>query len=87
MKKRIALAVVIVLVGAVLTGCTIGNRKIGLDMTQTFRRFMLIAGDEVIEGTVTSWRDFENSDTVQFTDSNGVTYLTHYANVVLMTGR
>lgn len=87
MKKRIALVVVVVLTGAVLAGCTIGNRKLGFDMTQTFRRFMLIAGDHVIEGTVTSWRDFDGSDTVQFTDSNGVTYLTHYANVVLMTGR
>jgi len=86
MKKKIALAMVIVIAWTLMAGCTIGNRKLGVDMAQTFRRFVLIAGDRVIEGTVMSWR-FGSNDTVQFTDSNGVTYLTHYSNVVLMTGR
>lgn len=86
MKKKIALVVVIVIAGTLLAGCTIGNRKLGFDMTQTFRRFMLIAGDRVIEGMVTNW-GFNGNDTVHFTDSNGITYLTHCSNVVLMTGR
>ena len=38
---------------------------------------------EIIEGKVTSWLDFDQSDTVQIT-MNGKTYLTHYMNVCLI---
>lgn len=37
---------------------------------------------EVIKGHVDSWRDYEDSDVVQVNIS-GITYLTHYSNVVL----
>lgn len=36
-----------------------------------------------IEGEVQSWVDYEDSDVVQL-KIDGVTYLTHYTNVVLM---
>lgn len=34
---------------------------------------------------VASWRDYENSDMIQVSGTDGNTYLTHSANVVLRT--
>ena len=41
-----------------------------------------LGNGELIEGRVSSWRDFDESDCVQFT-MNGITYLTHYTIVIL----
>jgi len=84
MKKIITIALIITLC-LTLTACQIGNRKIGFDTTQTFRWAIVQLGNgELIEGSVDSWRDFDNSDTIQVT-INGITYLTHYSNVILTT--
>ena len=84
MKKIIIVALIIALC-LTLTACQIGNRKIGIDTTQTFRWAIIQMGNgELIEGPVDSWRDFDESDAVQIT-INGVTYLTHYANAILAT--
>lgn len=70
-----------------LTGCAIGNRNIGIDFTQTFTWGIIRLGNgELIEGKVTSWRDFEDGDEIQLT-INGITYLTHYSNVILATNK
>ncbi len=39
---------------------------------------------EIIEGEVDSWRDYEDGDQIQVI-IDGVTYLVHAANTVLMT--
>ena len=84
MKKIICVALILSLALA-LTACQVGNRQVGWDTTQTFTHAILELGNgELIEGTVTSWRDFEESDVVQFT-MNDVTYLTHYSKVILCT--
>lgn len=84
MKKIICVALILSLALA-LTACQVGNRQVGWDTTQTFTHAILELGNgELIEGTVTSWRDFDESDVVQFT-MNGVTYLTHYSKVILCT--
>ena len=84
MKKVVVFALLAALV-IITTGCTIGNRQIGFDTKQTFNWAVVKLGNgELIEGQISSWRDFDNSDTVQFT-MNGVTYLTHYSNVILTT--
>ena len=85
MKKIVCLVLILALAFA-LTACSqIGNRQVGWDTTQTFTYAILELGNgELIEGTVESWRDFEDSDVVQFT-MNGVTYLTHYSKVILTT--
>jgi len=84
MKKIVCLILVLTLAFA-LTACQVGNRQVGWDTTQTFTHAILELGNgELIEGTVTSWRDFEESDVVQFT-MNGITYLTHYSKVILCT--
>lgn len=85
MKKTLLILVTILLVCSLaLCGC---NRAIGPDLTQTFRWGIIQLGNgELIEGTVESWRDFENSDVVQV-KINGITYLTHYSNVILTTAK
>ena len=83
--KKIAIIALIVVLCLMLTACQIGNRKIGIDTTQTFRWAIIQLGNgELIEGPVDSWRDFDESDAVQIT-IKGVTYLTHYANAILAT--
>jgi len=83
--KKIAIIALIIALCLMLTACQIGNRKIGIDITQTFRWAIIQLGNgELIEGPVDSWRDFDESDAVQIT-INGVTYLTHYANAILAT--
>lgn len=84
--KVIALVALLAVGALVLSGCSIGNRQIGPDLTQSFRWAILELGNgELIEGRVTSWRDFDESDVVQFTLDNGITYLTHYSKVILCT--
>lgn len=83
--KKIICVVLILTLALVLTACQVGNRQVGWDTTQTFTHAILELGNgEIVEGTVTSWRDFEESDVVQFT-MNGITYLTHYSKVILTT--
>lgn len=83
--KKIICVILILSLALALTACKIGNRQIGWDTTQTFTHAILELGNgELVEGTVTSWRDFEDSDVIQFT-MNGITYLTHYSKVILCT--
>lgn len=83
--KKIICMILILSLALALTACQVGNRQVGWDTTQTFTHAILELGNgEIVEGTVTSWRDFEDSDVVQFT-MNGITYLTHYSKVILCT--
>jgi predicted small secreted protein len=83
--KVIALVALLAVGALVLSGCSIGNRQIGIDLTQSFRWAIVDLGNgELIEGQVTAWRDFDESDVVQFT-IDGITYLTHYSRVILCT--
>lgn len=83
--KKIVCLVLILSLALALTACQVGNRQVGWDTTQTFTHAILELGNgELVEGTVTSWRDFDESDVVQFT-MNGITYLTHYSKVILCT--
>ena len=62
----------------------------GYDWIDTARRFdwvqIAMPDGGVVEGTVESWRDYENSDQLQVT-IDGTTYLTHAANVVLIKNK
>ena len=83
MKKVILIALLLITV-LMMTGCSLGNRQIGLDFKQSFDEAIIILHNgEIIEGKVDSWRDFDESDVVQVT-VEGVTYLTHYSNVILL---
>jgi len=83
MKKVILIALLLITV-LMMTGCSLGNRQIGLDFKQSFDEAIIILHNgEMIEGKIDNWRDFDESDVVQVT-IEGVTYLTHYSNVILM---
>ena len=83
MKKIIAvlLALVIVLSVALLAGC---NKQM-VDLTYSYERAVLVLPNgEVIEGRVSSWRDFEDGDQIQVR-IDGKTYLVHSSNIVLIS--
>ena len=62
---------------------THGNRRL-IDTKNRFDRAVIaLPGGEVVDGKVSSWLDFNNSDVVQIT-IGGKTYLTHYSNVCLI---
>ncbi len=87
MKKVIACVCLCVLALVLLTACdTIekGNRiTYGKDV-QTFTYAYIRLGEkDIVEGYITQWRDYEDSDTVQIM-INGKYYLTHYSCVVMI---
>lgn len=60
------------------------NRQI-FDVTYSYEYALLsLPGGELVEGKVDSWRDFDDGDQIQV-KIDGVTYLTHIANVVLIS--
>lgn len=79
--KRILLALLALAAALLLTAC--GNRTV-IDTVYTFDRAIIALPDgSYIKGEVESWRDFEDGDQLQVT-IDGVTYLTHSSNVVLI---
>ena len=60
-----------------------GNRQL-VDLQYRFNYGIIrLPNGEVVEGKVSSWYDYPDSDTVQVT-IDGTTCLTHYANACLM---
>ena len=76
MKRALVCIVLSVLI---LSGC--GNRTI-VDTHYTFKKAIIEGIGEV---DVKEWIDYEDSDMVQVKDSDGVVYLTHSSNVILMS--
>lgn len=86
MKKIALLMLILVTLAVALCGCySIGNNSHGWDMKYTFHEAIIYMpnGAELVSGDVSSWRDFEDGDEIQIT-IDGVTYLTHYSNVVMI---
>lgn len=86
--KIIALVAVMVIALLVFAGCEsahkTGNRITGGKDVQTFTYcYVVLGGKEIVRGSITQWRDYDNSDVVQVL-VNGKYYLTHYTNVVLI---
>lgn len=80
MKKKVILAIALLSTIAALTAC---NQQI-IDTTYTYDRAILsLPNDEIVEGKVTSWRDFEDGDQIQV-KINGKSYLVHSSNIVLI---
>lgn len=83
--KRISiiiLALTFVLMSVVLVGCDYNYQA--FDTTYSFDRAIIyLPNGEIIDGKVDSWRDFEDGDQIQV-KIDGVTYLVHSTNVVLV---
>ncbi len=88
MKKKtwiiIAAVAVLLVVGVVIYWEThYGNRQL-MDMKYRFDKAIIsLPNGEVVEGKISSWLDYADSDVVQVT-IGGKTYLTHYSNVCLI---
>ena len=82
MKKK--LTILLAGLGCVLMlgGC--GNVQI-MDTTWSFERAIIeLPNGDIIEGKVSSWKDFEDGDQIQV-KIDGKTYLVHSSNVVLIS--
>lgn len=75
------MAIVCVLCFA-LAGC--GNQQL-IDTTWTFERAIIfLPNGEKIEGPITRWNDYSESDMVQV-QIEDKTYLTHSSNVIMIS--
>ena len=90
MKTAITICTIVVLIFVAIIGYTIyakygkGNFQFGIDSRWNFNWAIIQLGNgELIEGEITNWRDFSNSDTVQVTLDNEITFLSHYSNIIL----
>lgn len=84
MKKRIAQVVVVLLMLCcvlIFGGC---NKQV-VDLTFSFERAIIeLPNGEVIEGKVSSWKDYEDGDQIQV-KIDGKTYLVHSSDIVLIS--
>ena len=81
MRKRIALALVLVMAALLLASC--GNRDY-IDTVRTYHEAVIAMPDgTIVSGVVKNWRDYEDGDQIQV-KIDGITYLVHSSDVVLM---
>lgn len=80
MKKIIAIILTLVLIFA-LTGC--GYNKQIVDVNYKFNYAYISLPEGSVEGPVTSWNDWDDSDMIQV-KIDDVVYYTHSSNVVLV---
>lgn len=80
MKKKILIAILTLGIVFSMSAC---NRQM-IDLTYNYKYAIIsLPNGEIVEGEVESWKDFDDGDQLQIT-INGVTYLTHSTDVILM---
>ena len=77
MKNKLRVLLAVTLTGFALVGC---NKQV-VDVHYSFNKAII---DGVGEVSVSSWKDYDNSDSIQITTKDGVTYYTHLSKVVLL---
>ena len=81
--KKILVAILILTFVVALSGC---NKQF-IDVTYGFDRAIIcLPNGYVVDGKVDSWTDYEDGDQIQV-KIDGVTYLVHSSNVVLIKGK
>lgn len=81
MKKKIAIFLLILSGLFALSSC--GNKQI-FDTVYTFDKAIVsLPNGDIVEGKVDSWKDYEDGDQIQV-KINGITYLVHSSNIVLI---
>ena len=87
MKKIVYIVATLLAAAMILTACgsvQTGNRVVVGQDVQTFTYCHInLGGEKIVEGYITQWRDYDNSDVVQLL-VDGKYYLTHYTNVVMI---
>lgn len=87
MKNGIRTGAIAIILAAVLfitlILLSICNKQL-IDTTYNFDKAIVsLPNGDVVEGELTSWKDYENSDQIQV-KIDGKTYLVHSTNVVLI---
>lgn len=79
-KSKFVISLLVVLFTIILAGC--GNQQV-FDATYTFDYAIIeLPNHEIVEGEIDSWRDYDGEQLQIVID--GVTYLTHSENVVMV---
>lgn len=75
-----------VMVSLALTGCSgnIGYNKQVADLNYKFTRAIIHFADGDMEIEIRSWCDYDDSDMVQVTATDGTIYYTHGSNIILI---
>ena len=82
MKELIIIITVIIV--AIIVVMFVARYQRDVNLTCNFNKAIIsLPNGKTIEGKVELWTDFENKDQIQI-QINGVTYLTHSANAVLI---
>lgn len=81
-SKYFILVIILIITLFIFSAC--GNRQVGIDTAQTFKRAYIRLGETWTEVSVKGWRDFDNGDEIQIATIDGKVYLTHYCNVILV---
>lgn len=80
MKKFLAITIIAILLVVILSSC---NKQM-FDTTYSFDKAIIsLPNGEIIEGKIDSWTDYADGDQIQV-KINGVTYLVHSEDVVLI---
>lgn len=84
MKRKIITLMLALMLLFSLCACSAGYNKQIFDTNYKFNTAVILLSDGSTQTVnVQSWNDWENSDSIQFTDDNGVVYYTHISNVIL----
>lgn len=84
--------IIFALIGAILlglcifSGCSgnIGYNKQVADLNYKFTRAIIRFADGDMEVEIRSWCDYDDSDMVQITATDGTVYYTHGSNIILI---
>lgn len=83
--KKILCFIVVVVMALALVGC--GYNKTILDTNYHFNyAYISMPDGSCVDGNVRLWKDWNDSDMIQITFSDGTIYYTHSSNVVLIAG-
>ena len=74
---------VLVVVFAIVVAINNNKQSVNINDTRFTWAIIQLGNGELIEGEVTSWHNFNNSDMIQATIDDNLTVLTHYSNILL----
>ena len=83
MKKVVSLILVVVLCVVLFSGCGYNKQILDFNYKYNYAIISLMNG-ELVEGPISSWNDYDNSDMVQVTFTDGNIYYTHGSNVLMI---
>lgn len=78
--KIITIVLLLLILGCIFGAC---NQQV-IDTTYKYNRAIIKMGDEYVEVQVSSWKDYDDSDSIQIKTTDGTSYYTHLNNVVLI---